>query len=106
MSHAGYLIMENEHFNSSDYPLIVAEWDKIQDYFNTSITTTNTDMLISFVKDHNMSIVLINRFPDWADTIRSGSVKFENTEALFSASVHQPVFRKQLEEYLTMRCSI
>jgi hypothetical protein len=100
------IAVEADQFNAGNYPMIVNEWDTIQSLLKQSKSLLNTDLLISFIKDHSMEISKMKLNPEWAKKIYSYSLSFTHTEKLFSENTNQKKFRDQLEEYIRMRCSV
>jgi alpha/beta superfamily hydrolase len=98
--------VEADQFTAANHPDVVTEWDAIETIFKQSKSLLNIDLLISFIKDHSMEILKIKAYPEWAKKIKSQSIAFAKTEALFSEKTNEKKFREQLEEYIRMRCSV
>ena len=103
MQYAKYLIKDTDKFDAFHFPKISEELDVITTTMANSPTLLNSEMLLSFVKDHNMQAEWVATNPEVAEMISSKTLPLSNLEALFASSANNPIFRKQLEDYVVHR---
>ena len=58
------------------------------------------EMVLSFVTDHCINSAQVRGYPGLANLISTKSLPLQLMEALFEASRNNPVFKKELEDYI------
>ena len=100
MIYKKYLVKENDHFEPGNYPSLVEEMDTITRAMALLPSVLNSEILISFLREHSISSEQERENPKFAEMMRSTSLPIKNLEALFDSSSHNPLFQKQLQEYI------
>lgn len=103
MIYPKYLVKEADHFDPLYFPSITEDLDVIVASMGKSPGSSNSVMLVSFVRDQNLEADWVQANPALAEMITSRSLPVSNLEALFASSRNNPVFRRQLENYILDR---
>jgi hypothetical protein len=101
MHYSKYLIKDNDQFVPYEYPQIEEDLDSLVASMAKMPSSQNTEMLLSFVKDHQMRSDWVNANQELAEMICTKSLPIKNLEALFASSSKNLSFRRQLEAYIT-----
>lgn len=103
MIYSKYLVKETDHFDPLYFPSITDDLDVIVASMAKYPGSSNPAMLVSFVRDQSLEADWVRANPALAETITSLSLPVSNLESLFASSKNNPVFRRQLEEYIMDR---
>ncbi|HEY1116038.1 MAG TPA: hypothetical protein VGE66_20890 [Chitinophagaceae bacterium] len=103
MIYSKYLVKEADHFDPFYFPALMDDLDVIITSMAKSPGTRSSVMLVSFVKDNSLEAEWVQANPVLAELITSRSMPVSNLEALFASSQNNPVFRRQLEDYILDR---
>jgi hypothetical protein len=98
-----YLVKDNDQFDPLNFPQIEEDLDTIIVSMSQMPTSLNSEILLSFTKDHSMQSSWVSANPALAEMISSKSLPVANLEALFASCTRNLSFRRQLEEYVTHR---
>ena len=100
-----YLIKSTDQFDPEYYPSINDEVGKINARVEELPAFFKADIIVSFLKDHSLQNDWIKVNPELTEMVTSGSLFTGSIESLFESSRNNPVFRRDLEIYLTTRFS-
>ena len=103
MIYKKYLIKENDQFKPDDFPMLSEDLGMINLAMASVPSAFNTEMLISFLREHSIQSEQAFANPKLAEMIRSTSLPIANLEALFDSSNHNPLFQQQLAEYIRIK---
>lgn len=103
MIYSKYLVKDTDRFDPAQFPQVEEDLDRLIVSMAALPSVLNTEMLISFCKDHCMQAEWVRTNPVLAEMISSKALPITNLEALFAASRTNASFREQLEEYITDR---
>lgn len=96
-----FLITEMDRFNPSVFPQLGESLKQTVEQLALTPTGPSTAMIVSFVKDHCMASQQVKDYPKLADQISSKALPLTVLEQLFESSRQNPVYRKELEAYVT-----
>lgn len=103
MHYSRFLIKDNDQFVPYDFPQIEEDVDVLVASMANLPSVQNTEMLLSFVKDHSMRSDWVSANPVLAEMISTNTLPVKNLEALFASCTKNQPFRQQLEEYIAQR---
>jgi hypothetical protein len=95
-----YTIKDSDHFVASEFMELQTSIRHVISQLPIDPHDCTTDMILSFVKEHSINSRQVEDHPELANRISSGSLSLQVMEELFEASRRNPLFRKQLEEYI------
>ena len=95
-----YLIKEDDEFNSANYPNLINELTCINKAIEGVPNAFQTDILISYTKNHSLQLEWIKANPELTELVTYDALPISNMEALFEASHKNSAFRHQFEAYL------
>jgi hypothetical protein len=97
-----YSISATAHFVPFEFPeLEVSIQQVIRQLADEPVI--KVEMVLSFVKDHCINSTQVNSYPELAGLISNQSLPLVLMEALFEAARNNPVFVKELEDYIRSR---
>lgn len=97
------MIKDNDQFLPYDFPQIDEDLDILAASMAKLPSEQNTEMLLSFVKEHSMQSEWVSANPVLAEMICTKSLPVKNLEALFASCRRNLLFRIQLEEYIMQK---
>lgn len=100
MAYLEYYIQDSETFDIDNYPQILMDIRQIKKETSAISSLFKGELLVSFTKDHSLKAAFTAENPAFAKAITSGTLPLGNIEFLFKASLHNPVFKQQLQDYL------
>lgn len=103
MLYSKFLVNATDRFDPARFPQVDEDLDQLIVSMAALPSVLNTEMLISFCKDHCMQAEWVRTNPVLAEQISSKSLPLTNLEALFAACRTHTAFRGELEEYITGR---
>jgi hypothetical protein len=103
MLYSKYLVKDTDRFVPARFPQVEDDLGSLIVAMAALPSALNTEMLISFCKDHCMQSEWVRTNPVLAELISSKSLPIANLEALFAACSTHAAFRGQLEAYITGR---
>ena len=103
MLYSKFLVKDTDRFDAAYFPQVEEDLDNLIVSMAALPSVLNTEMLISFCKDHCMQAEWVRTNPVLAELISSKSLPVANLEALFAACRSHASFRGQLEEHITGR---
>lgn len=103
MIYSKYLIKDTDQFCAVDFPKIVDDIAIIIGALAATPALQNSEILLSFTRDHSLKLDWVTAHPALAELISSKALPTSNLEALFASCSQNPSFRRQLEEYITTR---
>lgn len=103
MIYSKYLVKDADHFDPSYFPTIIDDLDVIIASMAKSPGSRNSLMLVSFVRDKSLDPDWVMANPVLAEMISSKSLPVSNLEALFASAQNNPMFSRQLEDYIQNR---
>lgn len=103
MIYSKYLVKDTDRFDPVYFPKVEDDLDRLIVSMAALPSVLNTEMLISFCKDHCMQAEWVRTNPVLAEMISSKSLPTANLEALFAACSTNAAFRGQLEDYISGR---
>ena len=95
-----FVISETQQFVPSQFSELEPSLQQVLALLSKEPSVPKTEMLLSFVKDHSINAELVKQHPKMAKLISSGTVPLRVMEDLFESSGKNPLFRKELEEYI------
>jgi uncharacterized protein YydD (DUF2326 family) len=95
-----FIVRSTDHFISSEFPQLEASLRQVAIELADWSSGPKTEMILSFEKDHSISSQQVKDHPELADQISSKSLPLHIMEALFEAARQNPLFKKQLEDYI------
>lgn len=105
MLYSKYLVNDTDRFDPARFPGVEEDLDQLIVAMAALPSVLNTEMLISFCKDHCMQAEWVRTNPVLAEMISSKSLPIASLEALFAACRTHTAFRTELEAYITARFS-
>ena len=103
MLYSKFVVKDTDRFDPARFPQVEEDLDRLIVSMAALPSVLNTEMLISFCKDHCMQSEWVRTNPVLAELISSKSLPITHLEALFAACCTHPRFREELEEYITGR---
>jgi hypothetical protein len=95
-----FLVKDTDQFHPHNFPMLEDDIAGINAGIAHLPSTYKQEMLISFMKYNSINNDWVTVNPLLADAISTGDLPLSNIESLFSCSKNNPVFRKQMSEYL------
>jgi hypothetical protein len=96
-----FLIEETDRFDPSVFPQLEECLQQTVAQLAMTPDGPSTAMIVSFVKDHCMDSQQVKDYPQLAGQISSKALPLSILEHLFESSRQNPVYRKDLEAYVT-----
>ena len=105
-SYQKFLIKETDRFDPSAFPQLEESLQQMVTQLGTNPGSPSTAMIVSFVKDHSMDSQQVKDHPRLASQISSKALPLTMLEQLFESSRQNPIYRKELEAYVTAYLNI
>ena len=100
-TYQSFLIKETDQFEPSVFPQLEESLQQTVAQLALTAGGPSTAMIVSFAKDHCMDVQQVKDFPHLAGQIVSKALPLTILEQLFESSRQNPVYRKDLEAYVT-----
>lgn len=104
-TYSKYFIKTTDQFDPEYFSSINEEVASINTKVEHLPVSFKPDIIVSFLKDHSLQNDWIKANPGLTELVTSGLLFTGNIESLFESCRNNPVFRKDLEIYLTKRFS-
>ena len=101
-----YLISKTDSFESTQFPHVINELNKLKKDLTSSGIAYKEDILISYFKKRSLEEGWIMANPDLSSLISSGVFTTTHLEALFECSEDNKEFQKQYEKYLRTNLAV
>jgi hypothetical protein len=101
-----YVVKDTDQFDPQQFSLVTDELAVINEHTKHIVSLFKTGIIVSFVKDHSLKNEWIKANPALTEMVTSGALPMRHTEALFESCRYNPLFRKQLEEFLIRGLSV
>jgi hypothetical protein len=95
-----FLIKDSDRFVPFNFPQLEASLQQVVAQLGMEYKGPKTEMILSFVKDHSINSQQVKDHPELANLISSQSLPLQIMENLFEASRKNPLFEKELEDYI------
>lgn len=96
-----YLILPTDKFDPENFSFIADEILLINEQTKDLPSAFKASILISFMKDHSLQNHWIKQNPELTEMVTSATLPTGSIEALFGSCRDNPVFREDLENYIT-----
>lgn len=103
MLYSKYLIKETDRFDPLYFPKVEEDLDGLISARQGAHGFTDPAQLLAYTRDPGQRAAWLSAHPEVAEGIRSGALPIANLEALFDSCRANPLFRRQLEDYVTAR---
>lgn len=103
MLYSKYLIKETDRFDPLYFPKVEGDLDGILRARHGGHGFSDPAQLLAYTGDPANRAGWLSNHPGLAEGIRSGALPTTNLAALFDSCRANPVFRRQLEDYVTAR---
>ncbi|MFI5185439.1 MAG: hypothetical protein ACHQF0_01805 [Chitinophagales bacterium] len=96
-----YLIKDSDQFDPEFFPFVIEDMKLIREQTDHVLPTFKTEIILSFLKNHSLDKEWLMTNPELTKLINSGSLPTANIESLFDSCLNRPVFRQQMEAFLS-----
>ncbi|MGZ3839269.1 MAG: hypothetical protein ACXVMS_16045 [Flavisolibacter sp.] len=93
-------IKDTDRFVPFEFPQLEASLQQVVSKLGMEHQGPRAEMILSFVKDHRMNSQQVKDHPELANLISSKSLPLQVMENLFEAGRKNPLFEKDLEDYI------
>jgi hypothetical protein len=95
-----FFVGDGDQFVPSEFPPLKENLQQVNAQLANWPSVTKTEMIISFVKFHSIRSQEVKDHPELAALISSRSLPLQLIEDLFASCKKNPLFSKQLEDYI------
>ena len=103
LTHKHYTISDEAIFDIADYPELTGELLAINERFSATLRSAQTDIIVSYLKDHSIRKTWVNEHREFVESFISFSSRAASIEALFAASRQQRSFSDDLAKYIRQK---